>query len=144
MWSSRGCAGLPSESTADWEENDHRLFSERQQVPLLVRDNRPPRIASPAWRGRHTLDAALHAVLAGGSLATGSARLESPCANALIDSERMLRVDHHRDEATAELYLKPDDRWEQNNIASLEEETVARMLSELAGDSGVAADASNP
>jgi hypothetical protein len=42
--------------------------------------------------------------------------------------------------STPELYVKADDRWEQNDIASLQEAVVAELLATLQnpGDSGVA------
>lgn len=116
---------------------DPRLFSEQQQAPLLVRDPDPAtrfiRHAPPT-----TLDDALTALLAGDPVTGGVARLESAAATALIKPDWMVRRPAGED-AAAELYVKPDDRWEQNDVASLEEATADELQAELADQTGVAA-----
>ena len=114
---------------------DPRLFSEQMQVPLLVltsesadaftRENRPL-----------TLAAGFAANRSGRRVELSSASN----AAALLENDRLLRrpgADEAGEEA--ELYVKPDDRWEQNDIAKLEPDRADQMLASLAGDdSGVA------
>lgn len=122
---------------------DDRLFSEQQQTPLLVRDgdseSRFTRNPSPV-----SLAAALQALLAGGPASSSPVVLRSSRARAIRTEERFLRQPLE-DQGDAELYVKPDDRWEQNDIASLEEQTVEHLTGLLASgagpsDSGVAAE----
>lgn len=117
---------------------EDRLFSEHQQVPLIVVDStgseRFTRRASPV-----SLQAALKSVLAGVGPSDAPIRLDSPTGDrALLTGDWMLRVSKRGVEAAAdghlegvELYVKPDDRWEQNDIASLEEQTAAELLKTL-------------
>lgn len=116
---------------------DARLFSEQQHAPLLVREPdanaRFDRCAAPL-----TLDAALATLLSGAEPQSGPVCLSSPTARAMITSEWMLRLPDGDAEA-AELYVKPDDRWDQNDVASLEGEAAAKLLAAMApgADSGV-------
>lgn len=121
---------------------DARLFSESQHVPLLVRDGAPQgrfaRVARPM-----RLDEAFAAAHHGAAPAGGELRMASPTGAAVVlDGGWLLRrpgADEARD--TPELYVKPDDRWEQNDVASLERDRVDRLTAELATrESGVAAD----
>ncbi len=118
---------------------DERLYSEQQHVPLLVRDpgvaGRFDRSAAPV-----ALDAVVAALLAEAQPPRGAVLLHSTTARVVVTDEWLLRAPASAVE-TPELYVKPDDRWEQNDVASLEEEVVAGLLATLAaeGDSGVAA-----
>lgn len=128
---------------------DPRLFSEQQHAPLLVRRNDPQRRFARDRRPT-TIDSALAAELANSGANGGEARLSSASgAQALRTEDWLLRrpapeADPDGLERSPELYVKPDDRWEQNDIASLEtaacEELLALLLASLsAADSGVAA-----
>lgn len=113
---------------------DPRLFSEQQHVPVFVRD------ADPSGRFTRdprpvTLSSFLQSLLAGDRPSSDSARLVSPDAEALVTDSWLLRKPAAGD---PELYVKPDDRWEQNDIASLEEAAAESLLATLAADSGVA------
>jgi hypothetical protein len=117
---------------------DQRLFSEQQHTPLLVRepgaDARLDRSATPS-----TLDAVVSGLLAGTKLPSGPVVLSSSDSKVIISEEWLLRAPADS-ASTPELYVKPDDRWEQNDIASLEEELTAELLAMLSSplDSGVA------
>lgn len=138
-----GLRGFPLGEHGRVGGTDRRLFTEQQHVPVLVRDPDPTRRftreATPA-----TLDASLLATLADEAgvidgvaeeVAEGIAWLVSDEAQALVTDEWMLRKPS---EGEPELYVKPDDRWEQNDIASREEATAEELLALLAGNSGVA------
>ncbi|QDV73425.1 alkaline phosphatase family protein [Botrimarina mediterranea] len=117
---------------------DTRLYSEQQHVPLLVRE---PDLNSRFARSAKatTLDAAVGALLARAKPASGVVILDSPGSRAVLAGEWMLRAPADNAEA-AELYVKPDDRWEQNDVASLQEEVVAELLAlqKNPAESGVA------
>lgn len=117
---------------------DTRLYSEQQHVPLFVRepgfDARFDRSVSPT-----TLETAVAGLLAGAKPASGVVVLNSPDSCAIVTDEWLLRTP--RDVAsTPELYVKPDDRWEQNDVASLQESVLAELLAALQNppDTGVA------
>lgn len=117
---------------------DDRLFTELQHVPLLIRepgiDRRFVREADPT-----SLDAVL-ASLGSQPSADQPVTLASPSgAASVLTTDWLLR--RPADSATAiELYVKPDDRWEQNDIASLEPAVADELLALLTdGDSAVAA-----
>lgn len=117
---------------------DGRLFSEQQHMPLLVREPdtnaRLDRCATPS-----TLDAVVSGLLAGIKLPGGPIFLSSPDSKVIITDDWLLRAPVDA-ASMAELYVKPDDRWEQNDIASLEEGLTAELLAMLSSplDSGVA------
>lgn len=98
---------------------DMRLFSEQQQVPLLVRTGDPARrfIRNPNVT---TLSAALS------SGSDDPVVLTSETSQAVVTADWFLR----RSDET-ELYVKPDDRWEQNDIASLKEDVVTELEAHL-------------
>ena len=108
---------------------DTRLFSEQQHAPLLVREPginaRLDRSATPM-----TLDAAIVALLAGAKAPSDPVLLSSPDSRVIISDDWLLRAPAEGAN-TPELYVKPDDRWEQNDIASLEEELTAELLALL-------------
>jgi hypothetical protein len=117
---------------------DQRLFSEQQHTPLLIREPdanaRLDRSATPS-----TLEAVIIGLLAGTQSPIGPVLLSSPESKVIISDDWLLRVPADTAEPP-ELYVKPDDRWEQNDIASLEEELTAELLAMLSTpmDSGVA------
>lgn len=122
---------------------DERLFSERQQIPLFICEGdlalRFTRDPTPL-----TLETALLSRLHGEASPPAKVTMRSNVAEALVTEDRLLRLPRG-DSDEAELYVKPDDRWEQNDIASLELATVEEMQGVLAsggaeGESGVAAD----
>lgn len=109
---------------------DGRLFSEVQHTPLLVRDGSPSgrfsRIAEPT-----TLDAALASLLAGQAIGDGPVAMASDGGvSAVRTPEWLLRLPAS-DPDSAELYVKPDDRWEQNDVASLELDAVDELSAML-------------
>jgi hypothetical protein len=116
---------------------DRRLFSEAQHTPLLIREPgagaRFDRSATAS-----TLDAAVVALLSGTQPASGPVFLSSPDSEVVLTEGWLLRAPIDGAEPP-ELYVKPDDRWEQNDVASLEEDVVADLLAMLAStaDSGV-------
>lgn len=111
-------------------------YGESRHVPLLIRS---PGQASPGRRASSGLLplTSLPAMLA--SLASSDA--ESAVASAeqqrlVLQGEgaRGVRgLDWHavqHPQASAELYAKPDDRWEANDVASLKPEVVEAMLAD--------------
>ncbi|MEQ8846301.1 hypothetical protein [Botrimarina sp.] len=120
--------------------SDPRLYSERQHAPVLIRDGRPEtRFTRDARLLR--LDDALRESIGGQRASSGRLRLTSASGAAVLRREDwMLRRPAPEEEGPAELYAKPDDRWEQNDVASIERSLVDALLAELAGEeSGVAA-----
>lgn len=117
---------------------DTRLYSEQQHVPLLVRE---PKLESRFDRAVRAidLDAAIANLIAGPEPTNGAVRLNSPDSRVIITEDWMLRTPSDA-ASSPELYVKPDDRWEQNNIASLQEAVVAELLAPLQNpcDTGVA------
>ncbi|TWT94083.1 Sulfatase [Botrimarina colliarenosi] len=108
---------------------DQRLYSEQQHTPLFVRgadpDSRFDRAATP-----QSIEAAMLQVLAGADASDGVVRMESSEAFAIVTADWLLRAPAGMPDAV-ELYVKPDDRWEQNNIASLRREVVDELLASL-------------
>ncbi|QDT68463.1 hypothetical protein MalM25_13850 [Planctomycetes bacterium MalM25] len=138
-----GLRGLPLGEHGRVGGTDERLYSEQQQAPLFVCEGDPAtrftRDASPV-----SLETALLSRLVGEANTRPAVSMRSNEAEALVTADRLLRQPLG-DSDDAELYVKPDDRWEQNDIASLEEETVEQLQGVLArggpaGESGVAAD----
>ncbi len=114
---------------------DDRLFSEIQQVPLfaagMLGDRRFTRESLPL-----TLLTAMQSLLAGGLPSGSEARLHADSGpEALVTSDWMLRQDP-ADAENAELYVKPDDRWEQNDIAKLEEQAVQELQQAMLSSQG--------
>lgn len=134
-----GLRGFPLGEHGQIGGIDKRLFSEQQHVPLLIRDGDPTRrfTREPA---PVTLDTALLATLSPQAEPADHARLSSDTATTLLTDDWLLR---RPTEGDPELYVKPDDRWEQNDIATRKEFVVEELLAELAGESGVAAPASD-
>lgn len=115
---------------------DPRLWSEQQHIPLLVVSPDHDGLAFTRSDQPVTLASGIGGIDAGAGLQLGSTN----GAKGFIEGDRFLRLPG-ADEANAapELYVKPDDRWEQNDIAKLEPERVDDMLAELATkDSDVA------
>lgn len=104
---------------------DERLFSEQQHAPLVVCDATPEsrfdRDATP-----RLLESALAGLLGRPDPPDEPLVLSSPAAQAVLTRDWLLRRPLLRG-AEAELYVKPDDRWEQNNIAVLREGVVAEL-----------------
>lgn len=123
---------------------DTRLFSEQQQVPFLLRSQDPnrryTRIAT-----RTTLSAVLKNELSSHqslepSEESNSVLLSSSDGTLALQGEDwFLRKPSSASTDKSvlnpsdgvELYLKPDDRWEQNDIASLKPEVVKTMLARI-------------
>ena len=115
---------------------DERLFSEQQQVPLLVSaldpKDRFSRTQKPTTLS--TMLANLICATDDPTKAESAVILSSQSGyRSLRTSEWLLRVDSTEE---ASLYVKPDDRWEQNDIASLRPEEVDEMLDLLSRDLG--------
>ena len=106
---------------------DQRLFSEQQHAPLLVRT------ASPADRfgrigGPSKLSDAVRSILRNEAPEKPDLlTLASDHARVVLTANRLARLSTEEGSAP-ELYVKPDDRWEQNDIASLEEDVAAALL----------------
>ncbi|MEN0110617.1 MAG: hypothetical protein AAF805_07815 [Planctomycetota bacterium] len=125
---------------------DARLFAEQQHAPLLWQDagghERFARRREPA-----DLAAAIAAAALGRSWpATDRLRLRSSEGwRALLTEDRALLAPPSVSETDGvSLFVRPDDCWQQNDIASLEPARCEAMLAELASppmsaDSGVAA-----
>lgn len=118
---------------------DTRLFSEQQQTPLVAQaiepDNRFTRLGWPT-----TLSQAIGRELReSAEKPTSDAELFSTSGDRCLHSEAwMLRVPG-KNADDAELYVKPDDRWEQNDVASLMPamaEELQSLLSAKAGSAG--------
>lgn len=110
---------------------DGRGLSEQHHVPLLVCDGDPAtrfgRDASLA-----SLASALGAAARGEPLVADSpVVLRGAAADAIITADWMLRAPH--DDSPPALYAKPDDRWEQNDVASIEPGVTDDLLALLAG-----------
>lgn len=122
---------------------DDRLFTETQHVPLMVRN---PGADQGFLREAMTVSLAdVLATLGEKPTANEVITLASPSgAAAVVTGDWLLR--RSADPAVAiELYVKPDDRWEQNDIASLKPDLVDELLARIpAGDSAVAAPRADP
>ena len=114
-----GVRGFPLGEHGQIGGVDTRLFSEQQQVPLLVRTGDPARrfVRDPQVT---TLSTALS------NDSNESVVLTSETSQAVVTADWLLR----RCDET-ELYVKPDDRWEQNDIASLKEDVVTELETHL-------------
>ena len=113
---------------------DDRLYSEQQHVSLMARAVQPnDRFMRQS--GSIKLSAAMSGLL--GSTRDASATLlASPSgARSVHTGEWLLRQPGPTEAAEeSELYVKPDDRWEQNDVASLRSEVVNDLLELLAAD----------
>ena len=110
---------------------DDRLFSEQQHVPLLVGAVDP----NERFTREHATVTLSDAVarLFSSSEPSRQALLRSPSgAVAVHDGQWMLRQRAADQAESLELYSKPDDRWEQNDVAQLERETVESLAALLA------------
>ncbi len=120
---------------------DNRLYSEQLQVPLLMKSPDPSRrftrierqsklsdalaselsvtaTSEPREYGNSVLLSSTDGTLA---LKTNDWFLRLP-SSASSDDIRLPQSE------VAELYLKPDDRWEQNDVASLKPDVIDAML----------------
>ncbi|MGL4511628.1 MAG: hypothetical protein ACRCT8_00945 [Lacipirellulaceae bacterium] len=122
---------------------DRRLFSESIQVPFFVsrRGGAKPRDGMMRRGGAALLSEALaQALLARPLRAAPLVCGPAGSAQVVRDDDWMLRrpgadeLSSGVSTAEDELYVKPDDRWEQNNIASLKPEVVEGLAGLLAGE----------
>lgn len=126
-----GARGYPLGEHGQIGSVDPRLFAEQQHVPLLARAP-----ASGAFAHSHTpvgLCEQLAAIVAGersGREPPSPLILDAPDhARGLRTTDWYLRVPHGEDRA--ELYVKPDDRWDHNDVAKLCVEETEGLLAQL-------------
>ncbi|TWT89702.1 Sulfatase [Pseudobythopirellula maris] len=123
---------------------DERLFGEQQHVPVLLRRSGANARGLLRDDKPSTLSDLGASLLASGVDATagGVARLSSPSgAVAIRTDEWYFRHPGgevgQAGEEVCELYVKPDDRWEANDIASLRGEVVEDFVESLASGAAV-------
>lgn len=117
---------------------DSRLFSEQQHVPLLVRDSGPARRFMRRSSPTCLVQALLEEIGCGTPEEDAAlVRSWSSSARTVRNNDWLLRKPVN---GNAELYVWPDDRWEQNDVASLRPAVVEELLAEFPNheDSGVA------
>ena len=129
-----GLRGYPLGERGVIGGEDRRLFSEQTHVPMILHT------ADPADRFQRDKSIGLLSTGVAKSLGADS---DSDQQSVVIRSESgaiaarnegwLMRVPGPDEPVDSEeLYLKPDDRWEQNNVASLEPDVV-KELTAIAG-----------
>ncbi|MEO1497898.1 MAG: hypothetical protein AAFV43_12195 [Planctomycetota bacterium] len=124
-----GLRGFPLGEHGQIGGVDPRLYTEQQHVPLLIHD--PSRVAFASNHSPIGLSDAIGSWLDGSKI-----RPADPCilqrspdvGSAIQTPDWRLRAPQH---AAPELYVKPDDRWDHNDVAKLCEDTVLSLLSRL-------------
>ena len=136
-----GMSGFPLGEHGRVGGRDDRLYSEQHHVAALVCDG-SSRARFARNRSIISLDQMLRQVITGRPAPADAIRLSSRSGNEVIRTKEwfLLRPaacdpseTPHSNDTAIELYAKPDDRWEQNDVASLDEAACDDLLAAIAG-----------